>query len=313
MKNSCVAWLFGFLACLAGPVLAATVTCGDTIDKPGFYTLAASCSCPGDGPCIRVIADDVTLDLDNKTVSCTPANPSTNATTFGIFAYSVRNFALMGADPSIAVSTAKVTGCFFGLHAAYNAGVFVDRVDFSGNTYIGANTGYSTDVLLTRNTVKGISGYVGSDGRNAYAIAFIGCGTRCTLSSNIVRIAPQPNAVAPSVGEGVAVITSPDATSATLSHNWLESSDEAGQNIGIWVATGSTVVVEDNSLTGFWEAISGPGAVTARNNRLLMRNAAAHTDSIGIFALGGCASNNLIVRYALPTAAIADCGGNISY
>jgi len=93
----------------------------------------------------------------------------------------------VGCDPSYASCGGAVTGCFFGLHASYDNNLFVDRVDFSGNTYIGANTSYSTNVLLTRNVVNGIAGYVGSDGHNGYAIAFNGCGTNCSVSNNSVR------------------------------------------------------------------------------------------------------------------------------
>jgi hypothetical protein len=295
----------------------ANVSCGDTISAPGYYTLAASCTCTGNGACITINADDVTLNLNNKTITCSPSNPlpSTNATTFGVMASSLKNTTILGSDPSVAISTGKITGCFFGLHASYDQNLFVDRVNFSGNTYIGANTGYSTDVLLTRNTIDGISGYVGDDGHNGYAIAFNGCGTRCTLSSNIIKnVVVQPKAIAPVSGEGVGIILSSNSTSAVMSNNWLENANESGLNIGIWVADGSSATIEANSITGFWEAVSGSGSVQAKNNRLLMRNASAHANSIGIYSANGCASNNLIVRYATPIAStIANCGGNIVY
>jgi hypothetical protein len=312
-----IAFFMALCLFTATPAMAANVSCGQSITAAGHYTLAASCTCPGNGACITVSAHDVTLDLDNKAITCSPVNPpaSTNATTFGVLASSLNNFKLLGVDPSVATSTGKITGCHFGLLASYNTNMFVDRVDFSGNTYIGASTSYSTDVLLTRNVVNGIAGYVGSDGHNGYAIAFNGCGTRCTLSHNVVRnIVKQPAATAPVSGEGVGVILSANSTSAVMSHNWFENTNESGKNIGIWIANGSSATIENNSITGFWQAVSGPGAVTVNNNRLLMRNASAHTDSLAVYGASGCASNNLIARYVTPIAStVANCGGNIIY
>lgn len=300
-----------------GPAKAATVSCNQTISAAGYYTLASSCTCTGNTACITVSANNVTLNLDNKTITCAPTNPprATNETTFGVMASSVSNFTLMGAEPSVPQSTGKITGCYFGLHASYNSNMFVDRVDFSGNTYIGANTGYSTDVLLTRNVVNGIAGFVGASGHNGYAIAFNGCGTRCTLSHNVIRnIVRQPGAVAPVSGEGVGVILSANSTSAVMAHNWFENTDESTKNIGVWVASGSSATVENNSITGFYQAVSGPGTVSVNNNRLLMRNAGTHADSLAIYGTAGCAANNLIARYATAIGSmVGNCGGNIVY
>jgi hypothetical protein len=306
------ALFFGF----SGPASANFAVCGQTISSPGYYTLVDSCTCYWGGICINIASDNVTLNLDNKTLSCSPNSPpaATNAGTFGVMASSVRNVTILGADSSVPVATGKITGCFIGLNASYSENMFVDRVDFSGNTYIGANTGYSTNVLLTRNVVDGISGYVGDDGRNGYAIAFNGCGTNCTLQGNTIKnIVVQRAAIAPAIGEGVGVILSSNSTGAVMKQNWFDNTDESGKNIAIWVANGSSAVIEDNSFTGWWQGVSGIGAITVTNNRFLLRNY-THNNSLAIHGLSGCATNNLVARYALPVPpAIRNCGGNDVY
>jgi hypothetical protein len=306
------ALLFGF----SGHASANTVVCGQTISSPGYYTLLDSCTCYWSGICINIIANDVTLNLNNKTVACRPVYPppSTNATTFGVMASSIRNVRIFGADPSVPVSTGKITGCFFGLQAAYSENLFVDRVDFSGNTYIGANTGYSINVLLTRNVINGISGYVGDDGRNGYAVAFNGCGTNCTLSGNTIKnIVVQKDAIKPANGEGVGVILSSNSTGAAMRQNWFDNADESGKNIAIWVADGSSAIIEDNTFTGWWQGVSGVGTITVTNNRFLLRDY-IHPNSLAIYGISGCATNNLVARYALPVPqSIKNCGGNDVY
>lgn len=301
---------------LQGPAAANQAFCGQTITAPGHYTLSESCECTGNWACIAISANDVTLNLNNKTIACRPAYPSarTNDKTFGVIASSRQNVRIIGADPSVPVSTGKITGCFIGLHASYTTNIFVDRVDFSGNTYIGVNTGYSTNVLLTRNVVNGISGYVGDDGRNGYAIAFNGCGTDCTLANNTIKnIVAQPRANPGAYGEGVGVILSSNSTGAVMRQNWFDNTDERGRNIAIWVATGSSAVIEDNTITGWWQGVSGPGTITVTNNRFLLRDS-PHDDSLAIYGISGCATNNLVARYALPVpTTIRNCGGNDVY
>jgi len=310
-------------ACLAARPSAAapaTVGCGETVLSPGSYVLRASCTCKGNGPCIKVSANDVVINLDNKTITCAPASPppETNATTFGIQASSLRNFTLMGADPAVARAGGKITGCYMGLHAGDGANLFVDRVDFSGNTYVGVNTAFSTDVLLTRNVVDGIAGYVGASGHNAYAIAFYGCGTRCTVTSNVVRNVPaQPRARKPVEGEGVGVVVSAGSTDALVAYNWFENTDESLMAIAVRASDGASATVEHNSVTGFWHGVSGTGSLTVRNNRIVMRKPSRIPQSYAIYSAAptnGCAADNVIVNYPVPIGPrIPTCGRNMVY
>ena len=297
-----------------------TIGCGDTVLSPGAYVLRASCTCEGNGPCIKVSADNVLINLDNKTLTCAPRNPprERNDTTFGIQASSLRNFTLMGADPAVAKASGKITGCYMGLHAGDGSNLFVDRVDFSGNTYVGVNTAFSTDVLLTRNTVDGIAGYVGANGHNAYAIAFYGCGTRCVVSSNMVRNVPaQAHAMKPVEGEGVGVVISAGSTGAVVAYNWFENTDESLMAIAVRASDGASGIVENNSMTGFWHGVSGTGSLTVKDNRIMMRKASRISQSYGVYGKpgSGCAADNLIVNYPIPVApGLPVCGGrNMTY
>jgi len=300
----------------AGPPIP--VSCGETIIAPGSYALAASCTCTGNGACIKVTADGVTLTLDDKTINCAPTQPppAANDTTYGVQASDVRDFTLIGSDPSTPSSEGRITGCYMGLQAGNSKKVFVDSVDFSGNTYVGVNTAFSTDVSLNSNVVDGIGGYIGRDRRNGYAIAFNGCGTRCAMTSNIVRnIRTQKDAVKGARGEGVGIVVPAGAKAVVISYNWLESENEDSRAIGIHLSDGASAKIENNTITGFWQAITGTGAMTVTNNRLVRHKLSAYADSFAIFSedqASGCASRNVIVRYrgALGPA-IRDCGRNL--
>jgi len=278
------------------------ISCGAKIDRPGRYFLSASCACTGNGTCILVNSHNVTISLNNRTLACRPRRPAAadNDATFGIQATSVENFALIGCD-SVASCRGKITGCYIGVLAGHDNNLFIDRVNLSGNTYVAVDTSYSKKVRITRNTIDGVAGYLGPGQHNAYAIGINGCGTGCEVIANVFKnIVTQIKAVPPLVGEGASIIQSAKVKGAHIAYNWFESVAEQTRDIGIRVGEDGSAIVEHNTFTGFWHAVSGPGDVTVTNNRILLRNPEAFPTSIGIYGGSGAASGNLIVNYRTP-------------
>lgn len=309
-----VAWCVLLVPGLASA--ATPVSCGKTIDVAGRYYLRASCTCTGNGPCISITASDVTLDLNNKVLTCNPGDPvrRDNDTTFGVRATSLRNITIMGCD-STQPCSGKITGCYFGLEASHDANLLVDRVDFSGNTYVAADISYSTRTRVTHNLINGIAGYLGVASHNGYAIGFYGCGAGCSISDNIIKgVVTQRQAIPPLSGEGAGVVYSANAVGGIVSHNWFENDDETSANIGVRVGEHGAAIIQENTFAGFWHAISGPGTVSAYNNRMFLRKPSLHPDSIGIYGGAGDATNNLIVNYNTAVHAnVRDAGGNIVF
>ena len=308
--------LFALALLLTGSAVAVSastpITCGATIGHPGRYFLAASCACPGNGPCIKVRSNDVTISLNNQTLACAPTNPepADNDTTVGVQATSVHDFALIGCD-AVGGCTGKVTGCYAGIKATSDRGLIIDRVNLSGSTFVAVDATDSTRVRISNNTIDRVAGYLGPGKHNGYAIGVNGCGAGCEVIANVFRnIVTQARAIPPLAGEGASVIVRAK-TGVIIAYNWFESVAEGSADIGVKTEKDAAAAVRHNTFTGLWHAVSGPGRVTVTNNRIMLKNPEAWPNSIGILGGSGLATRNMIINYKTAIdAKVKDDGTN---
>lgn len=278
---------------LASPAFAQTLT----INAPGIYVLDADVTSIGYYN-VYIASDDVTLNLNGKTVRCSPASPST-AVTFGVYA---------SGRARVTIKNGTITGCMFGVHAGYSSNIILEDLNFTGNTYIGANLGTEGGGNIVRRcTFKAITGYT----PEAYAIGLNGIGDGGLIESNrFENLYKQPNAT--TVGEGVGVLVEANATNVTIRSNTFVNAQRVDHTIGIWVAQGSTVAISGNTLTNWEFGIAAMGQVTVTNNTFALTGALESSAAIYASATS-TATGNTITAY--PTAfagGILDGGNTIT-
>ena len=285
-----LALLFTSVAFAASPVPSDGI-----ISTSGDYYLASDRTSTGMEN-IQITANNVTLDLKRKTVRCNPANPET-AVTFGV--------KVTGGN--VTVRDGKITGCYMGGHASSSPGnVSWERVDFSGNTYIGANGGTAFVGCIFAN----IAGY----DTEAYAIGINAPANGYYIFGSTFRnLHRQPGADPAKVGEGVGVLISSGTTNGTIEASWFEN-DELGleRDIAIWIASTATGTIRDNTAINFGWAIAAPGTATVTGMLFWMRDAEAGSDAI---SAGGSstvsAGGNVIIGYDSAFAGPVTDNGNL--
>lgn len=263
-----------------------------TISTPGVHRLTGNVSAVNP---IQITANNVLLDLNGYTVTCTPANPAT-AQTYGIDAANRSN---------VHIYNGRVTNCYMGIQLANGSNVSIVGVNASGNRYIGANVGFSSGVRVVGSTFNNIAGY----SPEAYAIGINGVGNNALIEGNTFRGCDrQPTAQG--VGEGVGILVSADTQNVTIRGNWIENDDVSMDCIGVWVGAGSTgIVVTENTITRIAEAIRG-AVGTGADNRLYLPEPFA--GSTGIDLNTGAAIDNLIVGFDEGfSEGVTDGGGNL--
>ena len=267
---------------LVSPSLAASpVPASGIISTSGEYYLAADRT-TASSPVISITANNVVLDLKRRTVRCNPASPTT-ATNIGVI--------ISGGN--VTVRDGKITGCFMGGHATGSTGnVSWERVNFTGNTYIGVNGG----TAFVGNIFDDITGYT----TEAYAIGINAPANGCYVFGNTFRnMHRQPGAASGKVGEGVGVLISSGTTGCTVEANWFEN-DVLGleRDIGVWVAASAQATIHDNSFTNIGWTVAASGTATVTDNRFWMRD--AETDSVAVAAgvsSSVTAEDNVIIGY----------------
>lgn len=259
---------------------------GATVKAPGEYVLAADSISKGEFN-IRVEADNVSIDLDGHTVRCDPPDPGTTLS-YGIF---------ISARTNVRIHNGKITGCYMGVNARDSNGTVLEGIDFTGNTYIGAQMGGSGG-RVSNCVFENMRGF----NKESYAIGLNNPGSDSIIENSVFRnLHRQPGADASKVGEGVGIIITAKTRNATVRGNWFEQDRAVPDDIGIWIATGSTgAVVEDNALTGFHGSIIAAGTAVASilDNRLWLREPLS--GSRAIHGNTGKAEGNVIVGFDTP-------------
>lgn len=263
------------------------------ISNPGSYYLTATRATAA-FPVIQIVANDVDLDLNGWYVRCTPASPATSLST---------GIAVSGSHATI--RNGSISGCFMGV-SGESGMMSIVGVDFSGNTYIGVNGG-GRGTRIIGSVFQGIGGYQ----QEAYAVAINNPGSDCLIERNTFRqIVGQPVHPPGMVGEGVGILLSAGTTGCVVRGNWMDNGG-ASNSIGIWLASGTSAYIAENSITNFGDgSIRGaPSAATVVNNRLWMRSAMPKS-----WAVGGnniIAKGNVVIGFDVPfKAGTIDGGGN---
>lgn len=250
------------------------------ITAPGAYRLAGDLTA-GRPKVIEVRSDDVAIDLGGHTVRCDADDPE-RSVTFGVFAE---------ARVNLRVRNGAITDCTFGLRSTDSEDTVVDRVDFTGNRYVGVDV-TGTGARISGSTFVRLAGYR----PRAYAIGINGVGSDAVIRGNVFReLYRQPEAQPEQPGEGVAIVVSTGNSGNTIRHNWIENT-RAADNIGIWIAgEGEGHVVEENVITGMQRGIIvfGQTAVRIADNRIWLREADTLT---AIFGERIEAEDNVIVN-----------------
>lgn len=284
-----------FLAALVacGSAIASPVPSNGVISAPGSYTLAGPRTAYS-GTVISINANDVDLDLGGQLVRCAPANPG-SAVTIGV--------SVSGSH--VTVRNGAITGCYAGVSGYGDYGVISD-VDFTGNTYMGANlNGFG--IQIRGSVFQQIGGY----NLEAYAVGINGLGTGCRVEQNIFRnIYRQAGVPQSLVGEGVAILLSSSGQDCVIRGNWI-ANGSPGANIAIWLASLTSAYIAENTIVNFSEAIRGdPDQSAVIGNILQMR--VPFAGSYAIAGAGFAAANNTIIGFASAlTSGTADAGGNV--
>jgi hypothetical protein len=263
-----------------------------TIGSPGTYVLAANSTSAGTYNVV-INADDVTLDLNGKTVRCAPSQPGT-AMTFGIYA---------AGRSRVAIRNGRITGCFYGVNGGYGSHITLENVRLSGNTYIGAEVSGTPNAVFRRVTCDAIAGYTAE----AYAICINGLGSAGLVEDSHFRnIYRQPGSVG--VGEGVGVLIGPDATGVIIRRNefWNERLEAA--TFGVWGAAGSSVTVMNNTFANVQHAVAAVGTAAVTANIFALGSPIAGSAAI-VAGSGSAAGNTISTAYEVKLFGVAD-GGN---
>jgi hypothetical protein len=262
------------LCLLSIPSLAFAQVSTWTITSSGTYTLSGDRTTTGTN--IIVNAHHVTLNLNGFTLRCDPANPAT-ATPYGVLATSRTNVRILNG---------AITGCWFGVHGAYSDGLHIESVDFTGNTYIGVNAGYGTNAVIRASRFEAIAGYQ----PEAYAIGVNALGSGSRVEGNVCRnLYRQPGGTG--TGEGVCILVASGATDVTIRHNLLRNDTAEAETIGVWVASGSSAMLADNTIEHFERAILGSGRVSVSQSTLSVDPSLPNT--YGLWAIGSAWDNVL--------------------
>lgn len=257
------------------------------ISAPGSYYLTAD-SVSGGTLNLRINVDNVTLDLNGKTVRCQPSDPST-AVTFGIYAISRNN---------ITIRNGRITGCFFGVHASYSNNITLQGIDFSGNTYIGANLcAGGTGCVVRDSLFEGITGY----NVEGYAIGLNGGGSNCVVENNrFVNLYKQPGYVGTAPAEGVGILIAAGAAGCTVRGNVFRNDTETENTYAVWLGStsGASHDIKDNTVVGlqFGIASDSPTSVLADNNVFWIRSQIP--GSTVVDAPGGALTGTLACGYS---------------
>lgn len=263
-----------------------------TLSSPGTYVLAADSTSTGVYN-VYIAGSDITLDLNGKTIRCAPSSPAT-AITFGVYINTVTN---------IVIRNGKITGCFFGLHGSNANYVTLEDIDFSGNTYIGANMAYGANKIVRRCTFTNIAGYT----PEAYAIGLNGIGHNGIIENNLFEnLYRQPYSTA--VGEGVGALIEQGAANVRIRNNTFRNAQIEPNTIGVWIAQYAAASITGNTFTNWDTAVASAGTVTATGNTFTMTASLAGT--IAISSPLGSASGNTITGYASGVVGGMVDGGN---
>jgi Right handed beta helix region len=246
---------------------------------------------------IRILADDVDLDLNGSTLS--HARPL--EANYGIIADRTSN---------VVIRDGKITNHSMGVAARDSKNLVVDNVDFTGCHANGISSQRAIGMRVRNSTFQTIAGWK----ENPYAIGIKYVGRSAVIENCAFReLYRQPGI--PGVGEGVAIIVSRGSSDVTIKNNRFENVYIKGEvNIAVWIASGCTgVAASENDVVNFGRGFISASAnpCTIANNRLRMRSREPRSNAI--HAPSGAVVQNVVMGYATAISGNAYLRANVVY
>lgn len=253
------------------------------ISSPGTYRLDSDIASDRHAA-IVIKAGDVELDLNGKTITC-PRPSSPTQRTHGIH---VRK------NHSVSIRNGKIINCVIGISIPESNNVTIDGVHFISSRYVAVNgTNTITGLTVRNSTFIGVSGYHSQ----AYAIGVNRPGSNCIIERNEFRdIYRQAHADPALVGEGVAILLSPDSSGCVIRFNLMENAEiRPNLTIGVWSGSASASVIS-NRIINFGRGIAaGSATVHVHDNFFWMSGEQRGSYAIG--AQHGLVTRNIVLDY----------------
>jgi len=269
---------------------------GNSIIKlPGEYYLNEDCTADGNIN-IQIQANNVFLDLNGKTLGCNTM-VSKNTKNYGV---------LIGSVQDVFICNGKITGCYAGISAANTHNLTLERIDFSGNYYMGANLG-GVNSKVRFCTFSDITGYE----VEAYSIGLNNIGDAACVENNLfLNLYRQAISTDKLLGEGVGIICKPGSKQSMIRFNYFRNDTPQKGSIGIWLGEDSTnTLVENNAFVNIFQPVAGKAKAEIKGNMMWLNG--LYKGSYGIATTGGVASDNLVVGYEVPVTATTESYRNI--
>lgn len=218
------------------------------INAPGTYVLSSDLSDPG--TVVQINSSNVTLQMNGKTLTCTPQSGQTGIT-YGIYAGNLHDVRVLGPG--------NIRNCYMGAQMAYGSNHLVQGLDVSQQRYIGLNLAFGFGNIVRDIDCSAIGGFYPS----AYAICVNGIGVNGLIER--VRINEiYRQAISPEVGEGVGVLVDWGASGVRLRDIVMINQTVQANTICTWVAGGgASVEAEAITCLGFTDVKRGEGVYTA--------------------------------------------------
>jgi hypothetical protein len=275
---------FALVAYLPHSAIAESLLPSDgIISSPGTYRLSADVTSNGYAA-ITIKSDDVHLDLDGKSITC-PVISGVAQKTHGIH---VRR------SDNVSVRNGKIIGCVIGIGIPESNNVTIDGVHFISPRYVAVNgTNTITGLTVRNSTIVAVSGYHSQ----AYAIGVNRPGSNCLIERNEFRdIYRQAHADPAIVGEGVAILLSPNSSGCIIRSNVMENAEvRSNLTIGVWSGTASASVI-GNRIINFGRGIAANSATLYVHDNFFWMSA----EQWGSYAIGaqhGLVTRNIVLDY----------------
>jgi hypothetical protein len=232
---------------------------------------------------IKVLADDVTIDLQGHAVIGAGSKPDM----IGIAAAGTRR---------VTIRNGRITGCAIGLFGQDAVDLTVEDVDFTNVSYLGINRG-GRGLVVRRCMFVELGGYADEP----YAVGINGPGQACLIEHNQFRHIYRQTEVSKDMpGEGVGVVISAGDRGCVVRHNWFENAETPEpSSIGIFVSVNADALIENNVILDFPYAVGSQSPVRVVGNLMVMRYFFNRAIAIHMCE-GGTFTGNIMVGYETP-------------
>ncbi|MDP2410344.1 MAG: right-handed parallel beta-helix repeat-containing protein [Pseudolabrys sp.] len=199
--------------------------------QPGHYEITRDIT-----GSFQIDADDVSLDLGGYTIICAADTPGISAP----------------ERKRVIVRNGTITDCRIAVNAPYGENITIDHIKIVDTTFMAVNLSCGSHNNVRHVHIENVTG----DPEENYGVGINGLGSYSTIEDSIILNVnhPEPG------HEGVAIIVSDGETAVTIRRTTLLNR-LSKNNIGLWVAENSSVVIDGGYIKGFERPLEGPGKV----------------------------------------------------